>query len=244
MQQVLTCPGCNSPIAEGQQFCGVCGAKLDNLMSSQIAETQQQLTVCLGCGTPITGEQQFCGICGAKLSDVSQQAQVSQVPFSGEATVQVAPQTFEAASPPAENASASIIGLPPSPPAAPVPSESVFSTTGTALPAFEMPPSGSGIIVSPRKNGILTATAIIFQIFGWIILVGGCLGSIAMGVFAGIGGSFISIIPGFDTIAGMTAIIWAIGGIIVSLLYGFGFLAFAEFCYVVIDLGKNVWRGK
>jgi hypothetical protein len=91
---------------------------------------------------------------------------------------------------------------------------------------------------SGRKYTILRIAAVIFQIFGWIVLVGGIAASIAMAVFAGIGGSFETIIGG-QALIGWAAIGAAIGGIIVSLIYGFGLLAFAGICNAIIDIARS-----
>ena len=68
----------------------------------------------------------------------------------------------------------------------------------------------------------------------------GILSSIAMAIFAGIGGSFVSTIPGMGPLGGITAIVMATCGIIASLLFGLGFLAFAEICYAVTDIEKSI----
>jgi hypothetical protein len=59
-----------------------------------------------------------------------------------------------------------------------------------------------------------------------------------MAVFAGIGGSFETIIGG-QALIGWAAIGAAIGGIIVSLVYGFGLLAFAGICNAIIDIARS-----
>ena len=111
------------------------------------------------------------------------------------------------------------------------------ATVVAPVAAASAPPAAKQATTS-RRRGILSAAAIIFQIFGWIILVFGILASIAVAVFASIGGSLTSAVPGMGTMGGTAVIGMAIGGIVASLLYGFGFLAFAEMCYAVIDLRK------
>jgi hypothetical protein len=91
---------------------------------------------------------------------------------------------------------------------------------------------------SRKKYTILRIAAVIFQIFGWIVLVGGIAASIAMAVFAGIGGSFETVIGG-QALIGWAAIGVAIGGIIASVLYGFGFLAFAAICNAIVDIARS-----
>lgn len=85
---------------------------------------------------------------------------------------------------------------------------------------------------------MLRIAAIIFQIFGWIVLVGGCLASIALGVLAGIGWTISSIFTG-EVIQGTMALITAVAGFVLSLLYGFGMLAFARICEAVIEFRQG-----
>ena len=58
-----------------------------------------------------------------------------------------------------------------------------------------------------------------------------------MAVFAAIGGSFITVFGG-QSLEGMTAIGIAIGGIVLSLIYGFGLLAFAGICNAIRDIAQ------
>jgi hypothetical protein len=177
MQQTINCPGCGSPLAPNQKFCGVCGLNLASV-------TQQKANTCPTCNSPIAPGQQFCGVCGAKMPAAGQQ--------------------------PAVQANAA--------PAA----------TPVAKP------------VRTRSYAILSIAAVIFQIFGWIVLVFGILASIGVAVWAGMGGAFESLMPGMATVGGITAIIMAICGIIASLLYGFGLLAFGEICYAAINVQKDL----
>jgi hypothetical protein len=181
MQQTINCPGCGSPLAPNQKFCGVCGLNLAGVM-------QQKANTCPTCNSPIAPGQQFCGVCGAKM---------------------------------------------------PMPGQQPVAQAGTASPVAKAPaakPSTS----RPRSYGILSIAGVIFQIFGWIVLVFGILASIGIAIWAGIGGAFQFVLPGMETISGVTAIIMAIGGIIASLIYGFGLLAFAEICYAAINVQKDL----
>ena len=243
MHQRLTCPGCGTQITADQQFCGICGTKLSGV-------AQKQEAVCPGCGSPITSGQSFCGVCGTKMTagDVGQ--------AKTQPADDVSPEKSE--TPPVEVKTPPVITR--VPPASARGSTAVDHTAQTA----EMPPSGVSEAPamyasqpieqdisfagrgeqmiertgpSQRRYGILRVAAVIFQIFGWIILVGGILASIAMAVFAAIGGSFITMFGG-QSLAGTTAIGIAVGGIVVSLLYGFGLLAFAGICNILIDLAR------
>ncbi len=248
MQSTLSCPGCGSQVSEGQQFCGICGRKLAGTV-------QQQANTCPGCGSPISAEQQFCGVCGTKLAGVGEQQTVpAQQPVTEAVTAKATPVEAGAApsefgGPPEMGGAPQPVATAPETMAAPQAAAGAPQTTGFAtspieaapLPAAGLAmPSLGDIAVSPRKRRVLRVAAIIFQIFGWIVLVGGCLVSIAMAVFAGLGGQFVPVFPGITSFAGTTAIGMAIGGIVASLLYGFGFLAFAELCYAVIEIEKTV----
>jgi hypothetical protein len=91
---------------------------------------------------------------------------------------------------------------------------------------------------------MLNFATIVFRIIGWIILIGGCLGSIAVIVFAIIGGGFQTLIPGLDTLIGETAIYAGIGGFIISFVYGLAFIAFAELCRTVVRIAGQVSNRK
>jgi hypothetical protein len=120
----------------------------------------------------------------------------------------------------------------------------VPATTVVAPTAVPVGPSAAKQVTTPRKRSILSAAAIIFQIFGWIILVFGILASIAMAVFAGMGGSFMPAVPSLVSLGGIAAIGVAVSGIIASLVYGLGFLAFAEICYAVMNIEKSITQVK
>jgi predicted nucleic acid-binding Zn ribbon protein len=198
----------------------------------------QQMVNCPSCGSPINQSQKFCGVCGLNLESAVQQKAAAcptcGLPISpgqqfcgscGTKLSSISQQPPQMAQP----------AIPKDTPAA---TPSTPTTTGVAPIAAASAPPEANQTTTPRRHGILSTTAVIFQIFGWIILVFGVLASIAMAVFAGIGGTLMSAMPGMGTMGGTAAIGMAIGGIIVSLLYGFGFLAFAEICYAVRDIRK------
>jgi hypothetical protein len=241
MHQRLTCPGCGTQIAVDQQFCGICGTKL-----SGVAQSKE--TVCTGCGSPIAAGQSFCGVCGTKLpaSDTKKAVVQDASPAKSETSpvdIQTAPLITQV--PPAAaresatfNETAQSTTIPPSaasqaPPlyeSQPIEQEMYYAGRGEQMMNRAEP--------SRRKYTILRIAAVIFQIFGWIILVGGVLASIAMAVFAGIGGSFETVLGG-QTLIGMAAIGVAIGCIILSLIYGFGLLAFAGICNAIVDIVRS-----
>jgi hypothetical protein len=90
------------------------------------------------------------------------------------------------------------------------------------------------------RYGMMNFAVVLFRVVGWIILIGGCLGSIAMIIFAIIGGSFLTVIPGMDTLAGDMAVAFGIGCFVLSFIYGFAFIAFAELCRIVTRIASAV----
>jgi len=173
---------------------------------------QQPLNACPTCGSQMAQGQQFCAVCGTRLGGTDQRQ-----PAAGQQAVTGAPAQSGATS--AQMAPESAAARP-------------------AMAATTEPET----MARPHKHGILTVAGVIFQIFGWIILVFGILFFIAMAVFAAIGGTFMPAISGLSALAGTAAIGVAVGGIILSLLYGFGMLAFAEICYTVRDIDETVTR--
>jgi hypothetical protein len=113
----------------------------------------------------------------------------------------------------------------------------------TGVASVANPTSTAKKARQPQRYGILSTAATLFQIFGWIVLIFGIVFSIFIAIWPLLGGEVKSLIPGitFDTI---TVIGMAFCGIIVSLLYGFGMLAFAEICYAAIDFRKSLAEPK
>jgi DNA-directed RNA polymerase subunit RPC12/RpoP len=60
----LSCPACGEEIAEADQFCGSCGAKVE------LVEPAKELApaACTNCGVPLLIGEQFCGACGHKVT--------------------------------------------------------------------------------------------------------------------------------------------------------------------------------
>lgn len=199
----------------------------------------QQTLNCPSCGSPITDNQQFCGICGTQLLHVVQQPEIMQ-------PVQIVPEETASAIPVADTRSTAIEDIPQTTPDTLYATASAPMAETTQPVETSKPATGSASTVGwseigpPRKTGILRVAGVIFQVIGWIVLVVGSLASIAMAVFAIMGGQFISLIPGMGDLAGNMAINIAIGGLILSILYGFGLLAFSEICFTLIDINKVV----
>lgn len=103
------------------------------------------------------------------------------------------------------------------------------------------------IAVPPRKYVLLGATAIIFRIIGWVVLVGGILGSIAIAVLASQGAmpGLVNLLDtsmatvGVSGIAGAGLAVFVLVGIINSLLLGLGLLAFSELSSAVMAIDEN-----
>jgi len=201
-------------------------------VAQQAAVTQQQGSSCPNCGSPIAADQQFCGICGTKLIVAQPEPVIAQPAPTGVAPTKV---TYDKAAAPAEMGAPPVVVGPP-----PTAVDAQQFEPGPAAPQTDERIMRKDFVMKPRRRWILSTAAVIFLIFGWIILVGGCLASIAAAVYAGLGGGFQPVISGVGPIEGMVVIYWAIGGIIASVLYGFGFLAFAELCYTVRDIEKDV----
>jgi len=108
---------------------------------------------------------------------------------------------------------------PPSPPPAPTPPEKEIKFS--------------------RKYGALRAVATIFRILGWTLLVGGSLLSIAAGILMTAGTAFLEQNLPQMTMVSTEAIAIAVGGIIVSVVYGLLALAFADICSVLMDIEAN-----
>lgn len=119
---------------------------------------------------------------------------------------------------------------------------------GTKLPAaskkqvWESQPAPSASPMAreaapSRKYGALRMVATIYKIIGWVVMVGGTLFSIALAVIGAQGaGGFSEFIP-WGTGLGMVGI--AVVGVIVSILGGLFLVAFADLCYVLMDVERN-----
>lgn len=193
----------------------------------------QQTVTCPSCGSPIIENQKFCGVCGLNLAGMMA-PKANACPTCGSA---LAPgHQFCGVC----GAKLAVISQQPPPMTQP----DTTMSKGPAMAGGVLPVTVGAAPAAKKstapKRGILSTAAIVFQILGWIILIGGILTSIGIAVFAGMGGAIMSALPGMGTMEGVTVIIMAIIGIIVSLLYGLSFLAFAEICYAIRDIEKNI----
>ncbi len=119
-------------------------------------------------------------------------------------------------------------------------------------PAEPGAPSVVGKAGTPRKYIFLGATAIIFKIFGWLVLGGGILGSVGVAVLAaqGVMPGLVDLLDrgmailGAGELAGAGLAVMVFAGIIGSLVCGLGFLAFAELCSAVIAIDDNTREGE
>jgi predicted RNA-binding Zn-ribbon protein involved in translation (DUF1610 family)/uncharacterized integral membrane protein len=172
-----------------------------------------QSAICPHCGAPTFG-MSFCTSCGARLAPTA-----TQVP-------PICPQC-----------GAPNLGM------------QFCTNCGTRLariPTPQAPTTRHAVAAAPtakakvaRKYGALRALATVCRIIGWLILVGGSLISIAAAVLIAAGTTLVEQqLPQIST-WGMGALATAIGGIILSVLYGLLALAFADLCWVLMDIEAN-----
>ena len=91
--------------------------------------------------------------------------------------------------------------------------------------------------VPSGKYGALRAVATVYRIIGWVVMIGGSLFSIALAVLAlGGTGALTDFMP---LSAGLGTVGIAVVGLIASILSGLFLVAFADLCYVLIDIEIN-----
>ena len=104
------------------------------------------------------------------------------------------------------------------------------------------------VVAASRKYILLNSAAIIFKIIGWVVLIGGILGSIAVGLLAA-GGAMAGLVSlmdkgmalvGVSGVAGAGLAVIVLVGIVGSLLLGLGMLAFAELSSAVMAIDDNI----
>lgn len=122
------------------------------------------------------------------------------------------------------------------------------TTCGTRLPLImsQTEPETQPVVISKPtikeatptvKYGALKAVATVYRIIGWVVMIGGSLFAVALAVMAlGATGTLTDFLP---LTAGMGTVAIAIAGLIVSILLGLFLIAFADVCYVLIDIEKN-----
>ncbi len=108
-----------------------------------------------------------------------------------------------------------------------------------ALGAQRVPsaPAVAKQAIPVRKYAALKGVATIYRIIGWVVMVGGSLFSIALAVIAAQGTEELKQFIPWAQGVGMVGI--AIVGVIASVLYGLFLIAFAELCYVLMDIEEN-----
>ena len=121
---------------------------------------------------------------------------------------------------------------------------------GTRLtPVSQQPVSETQPAAPPRqamketttssKYGSLRAVATVYRIIGWVVMIGGSLFAIALAVMAfGATGTLTDFLPSSGPVTVGIAII----GLIASILSGLFLVAFADICYLLIDIEKNSRR--
>jgi len=62
------CSECGGEVPPGNQFCSVCGAKVEIAQPTKIAQGNDGRN-CEGCGAFIPGSMDFCSNCGAKVEN-------------------------------------------------------------------------------------------------------------------------------------------------------------------------------
>ncbi len=92
-------------------------------------------------------------------------------------------------------------------------------------------------ITPSSKYGALRAVATVYRIIGWVVMIGGSLFAIGLGVLAfGATGTLTDFLP---VSSGPVTVAIAIISLIASILAGLFLVAFADICYLLIDIEKN-----
>jgi len=79
--------------------------------------------------------------------------------------------------------------------------------------------------------------ATVYRIIGWVVMIGGSLFAIGLGVLAfGATGTLTDFLP---VSSGPVTVAIAIISLIASILAGLFLVAFADICYLLIDIEKN-----
>ena len=203
----------------------------------------QQTIMCPNCGSQNAAGQQFCTNCGTKLASGGQQQAWQTQPTPG------APPTARGASGVDTMQQAAIC---PNCGSQNAPGQQFCTNCGTKLgrggqQAATLTEKEAALHEKTQRYVLLGATAIIFRIMGWVVLVGGILGSIGVGVMAAQGASkkLVSLLDqglgliGVSGVAGAGLAVMVFGSIIGSLLCGLGLLALAELCKAVIVIDEN-----
>lgn len=90
--------------------------------------------------------------------------------------------------------------------------------------------------ITSLKFGALRAVATVYRIIGWVVMIGGSLFSIALAIMSvGASGALTDFLP----VTGLGTVAIAIVALIASILAGLFLVAFADVCYVLIDIEQN-----
>jgi hypothetical protein len=109
-------------------------------------------------------------------------------------------------------------------------------------PVLEAQPATSAkpavrVAAPSGKYGALRTAATVYRIIGWVVMIGGSLFSIALAVIAlGASGALAEIVP---LSGGLGTLGIAILGLVTSVLSGLFLIAFADLCYVIVDIERN-----
>lgn len=207
--------------------------KLYNARYVAEVNCMQQNLICPGCGSTINANQRYCGICGTKLFDSKPMVGVLTCPNCG--------------SPLAEGQQfcgvcGSKVAIPDVVPAmekyapgSPDAEVALVSNEKDKVSGQEKRKALVGYKDQVRDYGLFNAGGAVFLSLGWIILILGCLASIALIVLAAMGGGFRLLFGDFN-ILGTPAIIIGSVGFVLSLITGFEFLVIGRLCYALNDL--------
>jgi DNA-directed RNA polymerase subunit RPC12/RpoP len=198
----------------------------------------QQEVSCPNCGARIIEGQDFCGACGASFSK-NAPLSVSTCPgcgsqiSSGQRYCGVCGTQLAGTTQPQAKATQPVSTAVPQVKAAETAKAPEEEKAAKVRPAPQQKTSVEGY-------GMLNFATGVFRVIGWIILIGGCLGAIAIIVFALLGGGLQPLIPGMGTLTGQVAIFVGIGCLVLAFIYGVAFIAFGELCHAVARIAAQV----
>jgi len=178
-----------------------------------LMSASQQSSICPTCASPVKQGQQFCGVCGATITGESQQQQ-----WNTQTQMQAQPQQQPAATQPMTGVAPDVAVV------SPAPRSQEIASQANPLPT--------------KKHGMLLVTVAMLQIIGWVVVVGGCIGAI-MFAMSDIGTDVLSKLPITGGAGAIGMIIKFTIGLVVSSGYGFGLLAFAELCKLLMSIEGN-----
>lgn len=75
----MKCKKCNSDLAEGAVFCGICGCKVEETKTEQeVVQTEQQKNVCPNCKRELAAGALFCAGCGKRVENEVQREEKTE----------------------------------------------------------------------------------------------------------------------------------------------------------------------